>query len=170
MNFNESVNLANQYVLNENFISYSDNLIFLIKNIKDKDTIRTLLYNNSQDEVDKKFNDLIKQIIGKTKKNDKVKIIDSDKVIVFENYEELEKSIFFNKRKIILGLFKEKNFYCYEGYSDSFFLLYQKSGRKNEPSSSGNNNGLNGKSLGGANNNSNKDKANDETEVLLPKG
>ena len=171
MNFNESVNLANQYVINENknFVPYSDNLIFLIKNIKNKNIIGTLLYNNSQENVDKIFNDLIKQIIGKTKKNDKVKIINSEEVIVFNNLQELSKTQYFINKSMILSLFKSKNFYCFEGYSDNFFLLYKKSGSKNEPSSGdNNNNGLSDKSLVGANN-SNKDN-NDETLVYFPKG
>ena len=96
-----------------------------------------------------------------------MKIINSEEVIVFNNLQELSKTQYFINKSMILSLFKSKNFYCFEGYSDNFFLLYKKSGSKNEPSS-GDNNGLSGKSLGGANN-SNKDN-NDETLVYFPKG
>ena len=161
MNFNESVDLANKYIINENedFLPYSDNLIFLIKNIKNENVIGTLLYNNNSENVENIFNKLIEQILGSTKKIKKVKIIDSDKVIVFNDIKELKKSLYFSKRKIVLDFFEKQKFYCYEAYNDSFNLLYTKNGNK---SNSDNNKSL---KIGNSNRNDNNDDL-----ILFPKG
>ena len=151
MNFNESVDLANKYIINENedFLPYSDNLIFLIKNIKNENVIGTLLYNNNSENVENIC----------TKKIKKVKIIDSDKVIVFNDIKELKKSLYFSKRKIVLDFFEKQKFYCYEAYNDSFNLLYTKNGNK---SNSDNNKSL---KIGNSNRNDNNDDL-----ILFPKG
>jgi hypothetical protein len=145
MNFNESVNLAKEYItevkktpsmpknianlMPANTRSLNDENIFLIKNIKNQNIIYDFLYvNKTYEEAKKNFIKLINPILQNAKtvnKNGmKYKFIDAEKLVVFESFEELTRYEVFQVNRGLITLFKKANYFFYLNSNGEFDLLF----------------------------------------------
>jgi hypothetical protein len=149
MNFNESINLAKNYItegkkqkispnianlipsnsMPKNTRSLNDPNIYLIKNIENKNVIEDFLYiNKTYEGAKKNFTKLINPILQSAPKHDnkgtKYKLMDSKKLVVFESIEELQQYEIFKTNMGLISFFKKNNYFFYLNQDGQFNLLF----------------------------------------------